>query len=56
MAKMAKKILKQEEAICVVLSGDRNTSHLVPNWQDIDVLQSIHSALSPQTYCLVNPM
>ena len=46
-AKMVSRILEQEEAIRVVLSTDRKTSHLVPTWQDIDVLQSIHQALSP---------
>ena len=47
MAKMVSRILEQEEAICVVLSADRKTTHLVPKWQDVDVLQSIHQALSP---------
>lgn len=44
---MVHRILEQEEAIRVVLSSDRKTSHLVPTWQDIDVLQSINSALDP---------
>ena len=44
---MVSRILEQEEAIRLVLSTDRKTSHLVPTWQDIDVLQSIHQALSP---------
>ena len=47
MAKMVERILEQEEAIRVTLSADRKTSHLVPTWQDIDVLQEIHIALSP---------
>ena len=47
MAKMVSRILEQEEAIRVVLSADRKTTHLVPTWQDVDVLQSIHQALSP---------
>ncbi len=44
---MVKRILEQESAIRVVLSADRKVSHLVPTWQDIDVLQSIDKALSP---------
>ena len=46
MAKMVSRILEQEEAIRVVLSTDRKTTHLVSIWQDVDVLQSIHQALS----------
>ena len=30
-----------------MVNADKKTSHLVPTWQDIDVLQSIHAALSP---------
>ena len=47
MAKMVARIFEQEEAIRTVLSSDRKTSHLVPTWQDIDVLQAVHTALSP---------
>ena len=47
MAKMVERILEQEEAIRITLSADRKTSHLVPTWQDINVLQVIHTALSP---------
>ena len=31
----------------LVLSTDRKTSHLVPTWQDIEVLESLSKALSP---------
>ena len=47
MAKMVERILEQEPAIGLVLSKDCKTSHLVPTWQDIDVLRSIHAALNP---------
>ena len=47
MAKMVSRILEQEEAIQVVLSFDRKACHLIPSWQDIDVLQSIDRALAP---------
>ena len=44
---MVECILEQESAIRVVLSADRKVSHLIPTWQDIEVLQSIHKAFSP---------
>ena len=42
-----KRLLEQEEAVRVALSTDRKTTHLLPTWQDIDVLQSIHATLNP---------
>ena len=47
MVKMVSRILKQKEAICLVLSADCSTSNIVPTRQDIDVLQAIDSAISP---------
>ena len=47
MSKMVSRILEQEQAIRLVLSTDRETVHLIPKWQDIDVLQAIDKALSP---------
>lgn len=47
MSKMVSRILEQKEAIRLVLNPDRSTSHLVPTWQDLDVLQAIDSAISP---------
>lgn len=44
---MVERILEQESAIRVVLSADRKVSHLILTWQDIEVLLSIHKALSP---------
>ena len=44
---MVKRILEQKEAIRIVLSSDRATSHLAITWQDIDLLTSIESFLSP---------
>jgi len=46
-AVMVKRILEQKEAIRVVLSGDHTTSHLAITWQDIDLMTSIKSFLSP---------
>ena len=47
MAKMVTRILEQENAIRTVLSADTKASHLIPTWQDIQVLTAIHQALSP---------
>ena len=44
MSKMISRILEQ---IRLVLSSDRTASHLVPIWQDLDVLKSVNSAVSP---------
>ena len=44
---MIERLLEQEEAIRVVPSADRKASHLIPTWQDIDVLEAINDALSP---------
>ena len=45
--KMVERILEQEPAIRQVLGPDRRCSHLIPTWQDVEVLQSIHAVLSP---------
>lgn len=44
---MIKRVLEQEKAIAKVLSDDRKSRHLIPSWQDIDVLESVHKALNP---------
>lgn len=45
--KMIERILEQEKAITQVLAADRSTRHLVPTWQDIEVLDSVSKALGP---------
>ena len=45
--KMIARVLEQEKAIRKVLSDDWKTAHLIPTWQDIDVLESIQAALGP---------
>ena len=47
MGKMMSRILEQKEAIRLALYANRSASHLIPMWQDIDVLESIGKALSP---------
>jgi len=37
---MMEQIIEQQDAIRVVLSQDRRVSHLIPTWQDFDVLES----------------
>ena len=43
--KLVARVLEQEKAIQQVVGTDRKTCHLVPTWQDINVLQSVHSAV-----------
>ena len=45
--KMVDRILEQESAIRVVFSSDRKVLHLIPTWQDIEVLKAINDALGP---------
>lgn len=45
--KMISRILEQQHALTKVLSTDRKARHLLPSWQDLDVLESINRALSP---------
>lgn len=47
MEAMISRLLEQEDAVRVVLSSDRKSSHLVLTWQDIHVLESMSKALSP---------
>lgn len=44
---MIARVLEQAKAISQVLSGERYARSLIPTWQDIDVLESIHKALHP---------
>ncbi|XP_076832817.1 E3 SUMO-protein ligase ZBED1-like [Brachyhypopomus gauderio] len=44
---MIARVLEQLKAISQVLSGDRYARFLIPTWQDIEVLESIHKALHP---------
>ena len=47
LQKMISRVLEQEKALRQVLSIDRKTAHLVPTWQDLEVLESINKALAP---------
>ncbi|KAJ8333502.1 hypothetical protein SKAU_G00415100 [Synaphobranchus kaupii] len=44
---MIERVLDQEKAISQVLKADKKTRHLVPSWQEIDVIESVKKALSP---------
>ena len=41
------RIMEQQEPIRIVLASDRRIAHLVPTWQDMDVLESVVAVLSP---------
>ena len=44
---MIGRILEQEACIRRLLATDRKHSHLIPTWQDLDVLESMRGALGP---------
>ena len=44
---MINHIMEQQEPIRIILANDRRTAHLVPTWQDMDVLESVVVVLSP---------
>lgn len=46
---MVQRVLEQLPAISHVLSSDRKTRHLVPTWQDVEVLEALNKTLSPLT-------
>ena len=50
--KMVSRILEQHQAIWQVLSGDRKVLHLIPLWQDIEVLESVKAAIGPLADCM----
>ena len=43
---MLERVIEQEDAICQIPSKDKNTYHLVPTWQDKEVLSAVNKALS----------
>ncbi|XP_061592770.1 zinc finger BED domain-containing protein 4-like [Cololabis saira] len=45
--KMIERFLEQEKAIVRVLGSDKKSRHLVPTWQDLEVLESINKAVKP---------
>ena len=42
---MIERIIEQQDAIHVMLGQDQKVSHLIPSWQDFDVLQSVLEAI-----------
>ncbi len=44
---MLQRIAEQQEAIRVVLATDRKASHLIPTWQDFEVIDSVIDAIGP---------
>ncbi|XP_056118286.1 E3 SUMO-protein ligase ZBED1-like [Rhinichthys klamathensis goyatoka] len=45
--KMIDRLLEQERAISRVLGADKKTRHLVPTWQDLEVLDATNKAIKP---------
>lgn len=45
--KMIERFLEQEKAITRILAGDKKTRHLVPSWQDLEVLEATNRAVKP---------
>ncbi|XP_042359805.1 E3 SUMO-protein ligase ZBED1-like [Plectropomus leopardus] len=45
--KIIERFLEQEKAIVRVLGSDKRSRHLVPTWQDLEVLESINKAVKP---------
>ncbi|XP_076837705.1 E3 SUMO-protein ligase ZBED1-like [Brachyhypopomus gauderio] len=44
---MMSRILDQQKALTLVLSAEKKVRHLIPTWQDIDVLESVSKTLGP---------
>ncbi|XP_038590224.1 E3 SUMO-protein ligase ZBED1-like [Micropterus salmoides] len=44
---MISRILEQQKALTQVLYADKKARHLIPTWQDIDVLESVSKSLGP---------
>ena len=51
LQKMIARVLEQQKGLRQVLSVDRKTAHLVPTWQNLEVLESINKALAPLADC-----
>ncbi|XP_078017006.1 E3 SUMO-protein ligase ZBED1-like [Epinephelus lanceolatus] len=47
MQEMVERIIEQEKAISHILRADKKARHLVPTWQDMDMLESMNKVLSP---------
>ncbi|CAI5669823.1 unnamed protein product [Oreochromis niloticus] len=45
--KMIERVLEQQRAISDVISADKKSRHLIPTWQDLEVLESVNQALHP---------
>uniref|UniRef100_A0A3Q1FIH6 Phosphorylase b kinase regulatory subunit n=1 Tax=Acanthochromis polyacanthus TaxID=80966 RepID=A0A3Q1FIH6_9TELE len=45
--KMIDRFLEQEKAIVRVLGADKKSRHLVPTWQDLEVLEATNKAVKP---------
>jgi len=44
---MVERVIEQIEVVKIVLGADKNSSHLIPSWQDCDAPQAVTAALKP---------
>ncbi|XP_057181274.1 E3 SUMO-protein ligase ZBED1-like [Triplophysa rosa] len=44
---MIERVIEQQKATAHVLSSDKKSRHLIPTWQDMDVLEAINKSLHP---------
>ncbi|XP_053350758.1 low affinity immunoglobulin gamma Fc region receptor III-like [Clarias gariepinus] len=44
---MIARVLEQRNALSKILSADRKVRHLLPSWQDLEILEVVNKALSP---------
>ncbi|KAL4008252.1 hypothetical protein ACER0C_002104 [Sarotherodon galilaeus] len=42
--KMIERVLEQQRSISDVISADKKSRHLIPTWQDLEVLESVNQA------------
>ena len=53
---MVERMLEEVDAVRCVLSEDITSAHLVPTWQDRDILQSITAAALKPLKCMTNAL
>ena len=44
---MISRVLRNKKAIRRILGNDKKTSHLVPSWQDLEILECLNATLAP---------
>ena len=44
---MISRVLRNKKAIRRILGNDKKTSHLVPSWQDLEILECLNATPAP---------